>query len=569
MWDPSPFYAHLAEVVGSRLSDATGVPRPAAETLAREAGVLVAYLFLDRAMRWQRLIGRTPASGLAASYVAPPDVRADLLKLRVLSGNSREFNQALIAELAPAWGVSVVDRIPATTPPPAKPEAGAKNFNFSAVGLPRRVLRRAARDGGRFFGKVPCLGLAYASDYFLDGWVVGPGLFSPLAFTAPPAPALNPGLRARVLGLAADEARPELEELLGDWGFANGPAVARLFGPYLDRVWPASLLEGAAAGVDSCRKALARYGRRPLVFSDSGDARTSLAIAAAKADGREVIDLQHAVHYGFTSATTYTELEYSHCDRFVTWGWSRLPEHPFHRRVATVPLPTPFLSERRREWRSLLAGYVPGRAHAHDVLLMTDKFQDYPATAGTNRLSRNDFIPDFAVDLGALVGALCGAELSVLHKPFDRPSREALRHSVRELSGRHEGRYCVYEGIDKGLTRELIESCGMIVWDEPGTGWFECLVSGIPTLLYWPRIYNAEEPYAREDFARMEAAGLVHRRPESLAAAVGAFRRDPSAWMGDAARRGKAEEFCRRYAWVEDGWSKRWRAFARELAAGV
>lgn len=560
-WEPSGFHGRLADAVGRRLAEETGLPKAAAASLARDGGVLAGYLFLDRALRWQRLTERLPASRLTAPRAQPPDVRADAVKLLTASGGSREFNQALIAELAPAWGVRVVDAKAADTAAAGSPSP-VRNFNFSAVGFTRRVLRRLARDSGRALGRVPSGDLAYSSDYFLDAWVIGAGRLSPVSPTLPVPPPPDEALRLRVLGGAAEEVSGELAGLLSSWGVGCASAAAGIFGSYLTRVWPAPLLEGAAPGVAVFRGALKRFGGRPLLFSSPGTARTSLLLAAARAEGLSTVGVQHAVHYGFMRATTYTELEYAHCDRFVTWGWTRLSGHPIHDRIMAVPLPSPWLSERRREWAGVRPG---GKGRKADILLMTDKFHRFPMTAGTNRLSRNDFVAGFAADLGVLVDALAGSGYKVLHKPFDLASAEAQGGVTAELARRHGGSYVLHEQLDKGLTKSLVESCSLVLWDEPGTGFFECLTAGIPTMLYWPRIYSDEEEFARPAFKKLEAAGLAHRTVDALVAALGVFRSAPAGWMSDPTRRDAAEAVCREFAWADDDWGARWRAFVDSL----
>jgi hypothetical protein len=562
-WEPSDFYRRLASAVAARAAAETGIPAAAAEALARDAGVLAGYLFLDRALRWQRLVERTPAPRLAAPRAQAPDVRADALKLLAASGGSRGFNQALVAELAPAWGVRVIDPTSPESSSPAVPPAAVRNYNFSPVGLPRRVLRRLARDGGKVLGRVPSGDLAYASDYLLDAWVVGPGRLSPVSPRLPPVPVADEPLRRRVLAGAAEDVAGALAALLEGWGVRDARAAAALFAPYLVRVWPAPLLEGAPGGLAACRDALRRFGPRPLLFSSTGGVRTSLLLAAARAEGLPTVGIQHAVHYGFARAPVYTELEYAHCDRFVTWGWTRLSAHPIHDRVRTAPLPSPWLSERRREW----AADPPrrGAPRAADLLLMTDKFHGFPLTAGTNRLSRNDSLGDSTADLRRLVDSLVAARFTVLHKPFDRVSAAAQGAVVGELARRHAGSYRLQERLDKGLMRDLVESCGLVLWDEPGTGYFECLTSGIPTMLYWPRYYSSEEDFARPAFEKLEAAGLAHRTVGALVAALEDFRARPDAWAREPARREAAEAVCREYAWADDSWGPRWRAFVDSL----
>lgn len=559
-WVPSPWYAALSRVVARRWEERGGPPVAAGEVLAREAAVLIGYAFLERLLRWERLVARAGAESLSCPAAPAPRPGPDTVTLRGLCAGSREFNQWLIAELAPIFGVPVSEQESAAESPAVKPPA-VLNHNFTPVGLGRRVLRRLARDGGRLFGRAPCLGMAYASDYLLDGWVIGPGRLSPLSVELPPAPPVNESLRAAVLAPAFEQTGAEMTRAAESIGIPRERAIAALpaWSSIALRLWPAPLFEAAPVRVASARTALERYGRAPLFFSDSGDARTTTVIAAARAAGNPVVDCQHAVHYGFVPATTYTELEYENIDRFVSWGWTSMPRPPRGRAVRVDRLPSPWMSERRREWRSQFRPALGGRG----CLLMTDKFQRFPATAGTNRLSRNDFIPDFAKDLERVVTALVSAGLAVRHKPFDAASRDALSRVIERLRVAHPEHYALHESLDKGLTPELAATASVLIWDEPGTGLFECLAGGLPTILYWPRLYTREEPGARDSFLRLEEAGLACRDASALARLAASAAAGPMAWVADPSRRAAAERFVDEWAKADDDWASAWRAYVR------
>ena len=105
----------------------------------------------------------------------------------------------------------------------------------------------------------------------------------------------------------------------------------------------------------------------------------------------------------------------------------------------------------------------------------------------------------------------------------------------------------------------------MVVWDQPGTGFLECLAAGIPNLVLWTRLFSSEAPWARDSFARLEREGLVHGSVDSLLNEIVKFKRDPAAWINDEARQAAAREFCRSYAWTDPNWAERWRDFIEDL----
>lgn len=567
----SELYLRLSGAVARRLGARFALAHPAALVLARRAVVPLAHCFLDRLIRLERLVEQKGSGALAVASAVSRPAAPDIEVLQGLAASSVAFNLHMLERLAPLWGVST-EAEPLPLPPEPAPVDSGVNHNFqSGAGL-RRLLRKAwaklvARPLSARLALFPTLSMAYATDA-LRAESLYFRLLSELPTDWPldAGPPL-PDLRDEVLAAALNEERAALEAFLDAAGVVRAPRseVHREFVRFFVDFYPPSMLESAASNSARCAERLGRFSGRALLFSDVNDTRATHMKAAAKGLGMEIIGFQHAGHYGYLEDyADALELEYPVCDRFITWGWSRLPPHPACAGTVTVPLPSPWLSERRRYWSARRARPVV-TDKPFDLLLMSNKVKRLlPAPAGAV-LSRRDRVREFAASLQELVRTASASGVRLLHKPYDPSMLAMLPETFRELERLGGVHYRLLDRPGKGLTSELLDECHAVLWDQPGTGFLECLASGLPTMVYWPRVYNQEEPWVRSEFAELEAVGIVHRRAETLAEQALLLRASPSAWHAEPRRREAAERFARRYAWADDDWAARWREFLGTL----
>lgn len=559
----SAVYAAATEGTAAALTNRLGVSPAAALVLARDPLVLITHVYLDRLLRMKRLVDR---EGPDAWSVPRGPLETPVLWTALVHAatSSREFNQALLGRVAEVWNLKAAGNPPA---PAVSASAGVANLNFASPGLGRRIAWKSARLSSWIAGRIPTLGLAYAESCFLDAGLIGPlklaDLHGPQDGEAPPADAI---LRRDVVLTGCARAKPAMESLLASWGFdsTEREAAVRVHAELCAELFPRARLEDILPRLKKAERALARFAPRPLLLSQIGDDRTACMLAAARTLGMPVIGIQHGAHYGFVDAPCHIELEHAHVDRFVTWGWKRMPDHSLSRGVEAIPLPSPWLSERARRWRRELAEPSAGRRE-WDVLLMTERLARYPATLTTVRLNRLDALDTLDSELKGLVGTLTTRGLRVLHKPFNTASAEAQGAAIAAMRAAHGTSYATHDRPDKGLYAKLLASVGIVVWDEPGGGIFECLVSGIPSLLLWTPSRYAQSSRAAAPFRALEEAGVVHRSIESLGEAAAAVSADPAGWLRDTRRAALIAEACRELAWADDGWAKPWRRFVESL----
>lgn len=557
----APLYTEISGRVAAGLEASCGLPAPAAAVLARKASVPLVHCFFDRLLRLSCLVARHPDAELRVANgpdFPPPSL---IETFQSLAWSSEAFNDAVLRRAAPAWRLEPAAAAASVRTSGAEPAVPFVNHNFtpgSLFGKLRKRLARAMRAG-----RLPALSMAYDTDPLQENGLYGRGRLIDLYHPpAPPPPLRDEKLRAAVLDAALDRSSGSLRRFLTESGVAE-PAVQdralAAFSDFFRDFYPSGLLESAKAGQHDALERLRPYAGRWLFIEGAGDHFSIHMVAAAKSLGMKIAGCQHGGIYGhLLDIASVNELEYPFYDRFVTWGWTRLPEHEAFRGLETVPLPNPWLSERRRSWRGRRD--ADARSKPYDALLMTNKIYPFtPAPAGAD-VSRADRLPEFAAMLKVLAAAARRRGMRVLHKPFNDASVGLLRDTYRELDAAGESFQRV-KTLDKGLTPELIDRCRVVLWDQPASGFLECLASGIPTMVYWPRFYNRETAWAEPFFARLESVGLVHRDVDSLFAGLDRFRAAPQAWAAEPDRAAAVAEFLAEYGRASDDWPARWKTF--------
>lgn len=571
----SPAYAGLCdsacEALASSMAEKLRLPRPSALVLARVGLAPLLHAFLDRVIRLDRLASRHASGALAVRSPKPAPAPALVEDFRDLAVTSADFNQVLLARAARCLGVPISD---APGPPPAEPaegETGIVNHNnrTSASRIRRVWARIWSAYGPRAARRLPCAYLGQETSaarergLFLD-------LLDLLPESQPPAdPEIDPRLRETVAPAALAGARRELKALLAAARTSERVDPSRTASElesFVGDFLPRSLLEGAPGRWSHAAKRLKPYGSLPLVFSATNRTDHFYLIAAARGLGTRVVCVQHGGHYGYMEDNVQlSEFELPFCDYYLSWGWTELPDRRASLNVKVLPAPSPWMSERKRYWRSQ-EGALKSASKSTDILLMSDKIKPFPPAPTGASLSRVDTLPDFAETLNALVRATTAAGLSVLHKPYHSAIRSLLGRTLEQLAREGGSLYRTWDRPEKGLTAELLGRAKVVVWDQPGTGMIECMNAGLPTLVLWTRACHRESRAAEPRFRALEEAGVVHRTPEGLAREASALTKDVDGWMASPARKQAIGEFLARFGLADEDWPRRWRETLTALA---
>ncbi|EKS07869.1 transferase [Leptospira santarosai] len=336
----------------------------------------------------------------------------------------------------------------------------------------------------------------------------------------------------------------------------------KLFKRFLISSFPIQFLEGLD---QNYRIALARFRVNDLkaVFSSGdGDSFSTFLIACAKGNGFKIIKAQHGGHYGYyIDNRPALDIELPNADIFLTWGWTRMHEGAQLEHVECVPLPSPWLSERKKYWKKLRFD-IPKE---YDILWMPQMMKRFTGAPQGASSIRRDVIDAFSKYMIDFIQEASKKKIRVYAKPYNAITVALLSNTyarMKEIGGEY---FTCSDHFDKGLSKKTLEKCSLVLWDQPGTGFLECLSGSIPTMILWDRIYCEEEEWVKDDFLALEKVGVIHRSIFSLIQEYERFAKSSKEWMENSERKETITFFCKKFALVDDRWWIVWRSYLKQL----
>ncbi len=570
----APLYRKLIGAVAVRTAARFGLPEEPLRYPAREALVPLVNAYLGRALRLDRVLRGVPSRTCRVPRAEAVPRPRDMPQFTSLCASSFEFNQELVGRLAALWGIPEEGRVSAAALPSPK---SFTNRNFHEVGFSTKLRRRALQALGELLGAAglvhpcPALSMAYHTDALKNKGFYFRHLRSVEGSIKISRPPIVAELRGELVASAVLEEGAAVREFLAAAGVSEAAPVDKLtadLAAFTAEFYPSAYLEGLVENLREGARVLRPFGGRPLIAAEGNNDEAILLMAAAKLGGHEVFGVQHGGYSGYIDDHVgAVEYEYPYLDRFLSWGWSEMPPHEACRGVRVTPLPSPWLSERALWWERVLPESRRNpQGKPHDFLFMSSRIYRFDPAPGGQVVFRSDSMRDYAHFLEELVQACRRRGVRLLHKNFNEWSRRLLSGCLKGLAEGFPETYRTLDTADKGMTPEILESCAVVLWDQPGTGFLECLAAGIPTIALWPRLYSREEPRRRPLFESLEAVGLVQTGPEGLLDELARFKAEPQAWMRDPKRVGAVKRFTRELGWSSPDWDRQWRQFLEKEA---
>ena len=565
-------YVRLIDEIAGEMSTTTGLAVHVCQPLVRRAVVPLTHAYFDRLLRLLRLRKMWDEIEVARTSAPPTAIHCD--QLYALAASSFPYNQYLLSILAETFGIHLID-VDVHDPlggKPRVPEGFINHLNlFPGSTIPVRLRRKTELALSPYYGRMVATWLSDTRVPSLDAGLYRWGRFAHMQdhwrFVEGKA---SEYLRKTIIGGAVPRAAAPIGVLLGRCGIAEPALVdnaTRGLARLLSRMYPTTLLETAHENLEIGINELSRYARCKTVYSCGISVTTQAAIltGAARMAGKKIIGSQHGGHHGYIDQhTTAIEMEYADCDEYVTWGWENMPQHPATGNVRCVSLPAPWISHRTKLWRRALTDADRYRGDKpFDFAFLPNKVYYFPpGPSGAHATSNH--LPEIARQMVELVTSISKAGWRLLFKPHGLETTYLLHDTLQKLQIAGGDNFKPNDNLDKGITLELVRNCRILLWDQPGTGFLECLAADIPTMVLWTRLFNREAPRAAAIFARLEDVGIVHRTVDSLIVAYRDFADAPAAWCSDAARLSVCRSFVREFGWVEDDWASPWKAFIKE-----
>ncbi len=530
-----------------------------AELYVRVGMIPVVNLIIDRGIRLSRALNGDDweVANLSHSMRLPVDQVSDLL---FLSRTSFEFNQSLLIDLAKIFGVNLGA---AVQPIKSAPDTISRNNLFDIFSFFGRFLYLSKRV---IFSMVksrkgyPSLGMAYS-----EGIMHAKGFYATHLKTVKQLNFSNkiktdPNLRNKIFDTSLSKIKEDIVEIFRVSNATHSEEILGGFNNLLKKYFPISLIEGSNKLLLEAEDQLKSFDNHPLIFSSFRENSDFFYLAAARKTGRQCIGVQHGGHYGYiANMDNVIELEIKLCDTFLSWGWGEWSEV---KQCKFTPLPYPWLTERAKHLKRIKKSF--DSCKHNDILIMPNKVYRFPLAI----MNGGALLADQAKDNWKLwkefVSASIDMNMTILNKPYDLDNATRFKKELKQMARIGGNKYSMILEPTKGLDKELLSQSSFVVWDAPGTGFLECLVSNIPVIVIWNRGYCMESDDAKELFKQLEDVGIIQRSPIKAAKEIKYALKDLDRWMGEPKRISAINAFTYQYARIDTSWTKLWKKFLHD-----
>ncbi|EMO15262.1 hypothetical protein LEP1GSC175_1691 [Leptospira santarosai str. HAI821] len=571
----SYLYETLISSLSTQIAEKFDITFTSAKVISRVGVVPLVHFFMDRLIRLDlmiRLNGKVAIAKSEQEYKRIDSIDSFCKDV----AHSDDFNQYLLSLLAKIWDLEIVS-FPLKAKSALSKTINGEGFNNHLFDddYKNRFSRKVGyllRRTSKYTGKIPAITMVNNETILFQKGLYGFGKFSFLDDKIELSICEKDlTIRNKIFNYVVSESKEDIFLFLKSVGFRFdllNEKIINIFSDYLSSFFPTSLLESIIINIDRIEKRLERYKSKTIVSCGiSLSNQSAILVATAKKLKRKVIGSQHGGHHGYIKEHVWAlEGEYAFCDEFITWGWRRFERIPGNNSsFNTIRLPPPWLCYRVEFWKRVFRNKVRyPKLKEFDFLLFSNKIYPLPVAPSGAHLSINH-IENFASTLLELIKKCRDKEIRIFHKPYNHLTFELIPETHRKMLSLGGTYYKIADRLDKGLTPYLVEKAHVILFDQPGTGFLECLACDIPTMVLWTRLFNTETPWAEEIFKKLEKVGIIHRTIDSLVNEIMAFKISPLDWMENPNRKNVIKKFCNEYVWTPKDWAKYWSNFVKEL----
>jgi putative transferase (TIGR04331 family) len=528
----------------------------------------VTSFFVDRCIRVLHRVRQCEGENIAAVAVEPIDNFQWLHNIV----QSWQLNQDAIQRIMVALGyekVVVLDR-------ESYPEYPSEHTQANLIFSPQRpgLSGILSKPLSRFFNlleripneraKFQSLGFTVDRYYMAKRGLIGPfSSIRSLLKVELESSVKNIDLREKLLVEIEEIIKPPFKLLLSEMDHSLNKKELNQLSQVYTRLFidwfPVGFLEGLSSNLEKVRQSLKMDNAIGIIGHSMTTPLGYFASAITRLAGKTVFGVQHAPgHYGYIEDHAPLGPESAFCDKLITWGWTRIDEHlP---QCETIPLPSPKNSEQPFK-ANYLKGAKSKSKDMRDILFLSNLFHRFPDNFSTCGQSRPDFIDEITNAQEDLMLSINNSGLTITHKPYNMKYIDLYPEHFRRLAVAGGAGYHFLKSTHKGLTVGLIKTCRILLWDQIGCGTMEALTSGVPTIIYWKRIYSREASHARDLVAALEQYGVVHSDADTLAQEIRAYLADPEAWMNNEGRKQAIKAFCQKFALTDPRWYEKWKTF--------
>lgn len=269
-------------------------------------------------------------------------------------------------------------------------------------------------------------------------------------------------------------------------------------------------------------------------------------LGQVRENGGRWISVQHGGGYGILKDLPMGYLEYKLSDGFISWGWS-YPDNLFNGRTIK-PLPSAYLS--------LLKENIQRKESPTKIFYVTTAVPFY--TYRYDRVAAPELQWKYFLNIQKFFSGLSEATKNKIfiksyHYDFMLKDLEFFKSFQKPQN---------VMDVSSSLVK-LYPDTALVIIDHYSTSFLESLSFDVPTLLVVDENIGQPMAEAQPDLQLLKDAGIVQTQIGSAQKLLAEFQMSNGyervqVWWNEPHRKQAVREFCRRQAWTEEDWEKRW-----------
>ena len=101
-------------------------------------------------------------------------------------------------------------------------------------------------------------------------------------------------------------------------------------------------------------------------------------------------------------------------------------------------------------------------------------------------------------------------------KFYNEFSKNFIKSSLNQINSKYGANVKFIKNFDKGLNENIFSEANVILFDQPGTGFLECLTYDVPVMVLWKRNFCEPNSISNKYFNNLAKVGIIHYNEKSL-----------------------------------------------------
>tara|TARA_B100000530_G_scaffold336747_1_gene292501 strand:+ start:1590 stop:3380 length:1791 start_codon:yes stop_codon:yes gene_type:complete len=335
--------------------------------------------------------------------------------------------------------------------------------------------------------------------------------------------------------------------------------IINFYFEFLKFNYPICFLENLNSNFKYQENILKKFNSKKIYSSDDESSISTLSYFVSKNLNFEIVKFQHSGHYGYLKDTLeIDQIELKNTDTFISNGWNeKVKKYDEKSFVNFIKLPSPLLSEKKKYFKS----YKIYTDKKFDFLFLPQFVKPFTNPIQGIANFRRDVIKEYLNEFWELADCLSKNNFKASIKFYNRVSKKFIKNNLNLIEKKYSNTFSYQSNFNKGLSKELVNTGNVILLDQPGTAFIECLNYNIPVMVYWNKSFCEPSDNAIELFNQLNKVGIVHYNTKTLIESYKLFKNNRNEWLDETKRKDTIKLFCDNYAFTDLNWSKAWKKF--------